>query len=115
MPKKYGSVRVNVDTMVEEADETEGSRVAGKIKFGKPKVSSEFGSTSIDVEVTNNDSAKHSFTVIATFLKGNKLVGVASGAVNDVAPKQTKTANLIAEGKKPSYDQVLLAVDTVVE
>jgi hypothetical protein len=115
VPKNYGTVRVDVDTMVEEADETEGSRAASKIKFGKPKISSNAGLMTVDVEVTNNDSKKHSMTVQATFLKRGQLLGIASGAVNDIRPKQTKTANLLAERPVRGYDQVLLAVETVVE
>ncbi|MCC6177195.1 MAG: hypothetical protein IT305_17960 [Chloroflexi bacterium] len=70
----------------------------------------------LDAEVTNQDSSMHSFTVQATFLKGGQLVAVMSGAVNDLAAGQTKTASLMGQGSSiAEYDEILVAVDTLVK
>jgi hypothetical protein len=58
------------------------------------------GNTSfVDIEVTNTDSATHSAFLSMDFYDSDSLVGVASGAVNDLEPGQTKTATLIVRGK----------------
>lgn len=45
-----------------------------------------YGMTQVDGEVTNNDTAKHSATLKVTFYDANgKILGTASGAVNDLA------------------------------
>lgn len=114
IPERYDSVRVDVDTMVREANSTPGAAAAAMIAFGAPAVRSDGSLTTVDVEVTNRDSTAHSFTVQAAFLKGDQLLSVASGAVNDLAAGQTKTATLISVGSVTGYDKVLLAVDTLV-
>lgn len=114
LPEQFDSVRVDVDTMVREAQSTPAAEAARKITFGEPAIK-EGSFPTVDVEVTNGDSAPHSFTVQAIFLQGGELVSVASGAVNDLAPGQTKTATLASVGGIPEHDEVQLAVDTLVK
>lgn len=115
IPAKYSSVRVDVDTLTNASKSTDASDVVGKIKFGPPTVKSVGGLGTVNVEVTNGDSTKHSFTVEAVFLQGGTLVGDAEGAVNDLAPGQTKTASLLATGSVPKHDQTLVEIDTLVK
>lgn len=112
IPAKYDSVRVDVDTLISKAKSTQASDATTKIKFGTPSVNQGIG---LDVEVTNGDAVPHSFTVSAALLKGGNLVGVASGAVNDLGSGQTKTATVVAAGPMPTYDQTIIAVDSLVQ
>ncbi len=114
IPATFDSVRVDVDTMIVESTTTPGSEVAAKLAFGQPAVKTNAGLSTVDVEVTNNDTVNHSFTVQAMFLQGDKLVGIATGAVNDLAPGQTKTATLLTQGTTEGAD-VKVAVDTLVQ
>lgn len=114
IPANTDSVRVDVDTMIREAASTSGAEVAQKLQFGPPNVKATSGLSTVDVEVTNNDVAAHSLTVQATFTQGGKLVGIGSGAVNDLAPGQTKTATLIVQGQAEGAE-VQIAADTIVQ
>ena len=114
IPATAESVRIDVDTMVIDTEMTAGAEAAKRITFGPPAVSSSGGFTQINVEVTNNDTKEHSFTVQALFMQGATLVGIGSGAVNDVAAGQTKTATLIVQGTAEGAEPQLL-VDAVVE
>ncbi|MCW5853486.1 MAG: hypothetical protein KIT87_25690, partial [Anaerolineae bacterium] len=98
-----------------EAKTTPGADAAAKIKFGEPAVKTNAGFTTIDLEATNGDTAVHSFTVQIAFLKGDELVGLANGAVNDLEAVQTKTAKLAAVGAIPAYDKMIVNVDTLVK
>lgn len=114
IPANADSVRIDVDTMIREAASTPGAETAKKLQFGPPNVKAASGLSTVDVEVTNNDAAAHSLTVQAAFTQGGKLVGVASGAVNDLAPGQTKTATLIVQGQTEGAE-VQIAADTIVQ
>jgi hypothetical protein len=114
IPATYDSVRVDVDTMVREAKTTTGADAARNISFGEPVVKGGAMPT-VDVEVTNGDSATHSFMVQGAFYDGDDVVGLATGAVNDLAPGQTKTASLLVQGSTKSSDQPAMAIDTLVK
>lgn len=112
IPDSYDSVRLDVDTMIREVDATASADAAMKIVFGSPAISGgDF--PMVNVEVTNNDSAQHSMTVQAVFTQGGQLVGVATGAVNELAPGQTKTATLMGQGQL--VGDVTVAVETLVQ
>jgi len=113
LPSTFESVRLDVDTMVRDVRTTPAAEAAAKLRFGPPAIR-RGNLPTMDVEVRNEDTAAHSFTVQAAFLKGGNLVGVASGAVNDLEPGQTKTASLVSGSTIPEYDDILLAVDTLV-
>ena len=66
-------------------------------------------------EVTNNDSGKHSATLKATFYGPNgEIMGTATGAVNDVAPNETKTFTLITMDNVTGYKDMKVQVDTLL-
>ncbi len=113
IPKTFDIAKVDIDTMVSEAKSTSSADAATKIKFGKPTLNSSPGLSTIEVEVSNGDSRPHSFTVQAVLIKGEELVGVAVGAVNDLAPSATKTATLMVTGD--IGDKIGLTVDTMVQ
>ena len=112
--QKTGTVRIDVDTMISDEATTASAEVAKKMKFGPPKASSTAGLSQVEVEVTNGDDKQHSMGVQAIFMKGDTLVGVATGAVNDVGPGQTKTASLIMEGTAQGAEPKV-QVDTIVQ
>lgn len=66
-------------------------------------------------EVTNNDSSQHSATLKATFYDANgKILGTATGAVNEVAPGGTKTFTLITADNVTGYKDMKVQVDTLL-
>ncbi len=66
-------------------------------------------------EVTNNDGSKHSATLKATFYDANgKIMGTASGVVNDLAPGETKTFNLLTTDEVTGYKDLKVQVDTLL-
>lgn len=109
----YDSVRVDVDTMVREAETTGGAQIAQRQRFGPVAVNDVGGFITADVEVTNGDDDTHSYTVQAAWLAGDQLVGVGSGAVNDIAPGQTKTVSLLITGEA-NGPPTLLYIETVI-
>jgi hypothetical protein len=115
IPEKADSVRLDVDTMVLDAKSTPAADAAAKVSFGEPKVTGTAGFNIVEVEATNGASTALSFTVQAAFLKAGRLIGIASGAVNDLRPGQTKTASLVAQGAVDGHDEILMGVDTVVK
>lgn len=66
-------------------------------------------------EVTNNDSGQHSATLKATFYDANgKILGTATGAVNEIAPGETKTFTLITADNVTGYKDMKVQVDTLL-
>lgn len=66
-------------------------------------------------EVTNNDSSKHSATLKATFYDASgKIMGTASGVVNDLTPGETKTFNLLTTDEVTGYKDLKVQVDTLL-
>jgi hypothetical protein len=112
-PGGSDSVRVDVDTMVLEQATTAGAAIARQLTFGAMRFSSGVLPT-IDVEVTNNASQTILLTVSAAITRNNDLVGIASGAVSDLAPGQTKTATLLIRGQGQMGDGLILAADAVM-
>lgn len=114
LPAQFDTVRIDVDTMIVESSTTRGSTAASKLVFGTPAISGTGNFITLNVEVTNNDSDAHSFTVQTLALLDGKLVGVATGAVNDLAPGQTKTATLLAQGQFKGA-QLQTAAETIIK
>lgn len=66
-------------------------------------------------EITNNDTGKHSATLTATFYAADgSILGTAAGAVNDVAPGETKTFTLMTVDEVTGYKDMKVAVDTLL-
>lgn len=66
-------------------------------------------------EVTNNDTGQHSATLKATFYDASgKILGTASGAVNEIAPGETKTFTLITADNVTGYKDMKVQVDTLL-
>jgi len=66
-------------------------------------------------EIKNNDSIKHTATLKATFYDANgKIVGTASGVVNEIAPGETKTIELMTADDVSTYTTLKVAVDTLI-
>src|SRR5262245_48767639 len=62
------------------------------ITFGKPTVNIAHGTTSVLVEVSNRTDASITCALGATFKKGDTILMLAPGVVNDLPPRGTKTA-----------------------
>lgn len=114
IPASATSIRIDVDTIVADAPTTPRAEIARKITFGPPTVMTG-QDPRVEVETTNGDVAAHSLSVQGAFLRGDQLVGLGMGAVNDLAPGQVKTAGLLVMGDVAGYDRLLLAVDLVAQ
>ena len=74
-----------------------------------------YGMNQVDGEITNNDNGKHSATLKATFYAADgKIMGTATGAVNDVAPGETKTFSLMTTDSISGYANMKVQVDTLL-
>ena len=77
--------------------------------------SESYGMGKVDGEIKNNDSVKHSAFLKATFYDANnKIMGTASGAVNEVVPGETKTFTLVASGTVTGYSSMKVQIDTLM-
>ena len=111
---EYDNVRVQVDTMLDQGSSTESSEIASQLAFGEPRVTTDFGLTTVTVELTNNSDAAITLTVGSTFLTGDTLIGVGTGAVNDLAPGETQTAQLLVTGSTENASETLIYADTIL-
>jgi hypothetical protein len=103
-----------VEKMLIDAPSTRGSEIATKLEVGKPLPS--LGALpTIKVAVTNHGDVPHSLSLAAGIYRGGKLVGMASGAVNDVAAGSVKSADLLVTGSLKKGDTVHVWVDTIFE
>lgn len=100
-------------TSIETENET--PEVKEKLTISNSSVSDKgYGMYEVLGEVTNNDSEEHSGTLRATFYdKDKKILGSAVGAVNDIAPGQTKTFSLMSTDKIDGYDSFKVEVDSM--
>jgi hypothetical protein len=86
-----------------------------KLTISNSVYTSDSGLNQVTGEVKNNDSGKHSATLKATFYDAaGKITGTASGAVNDVAPGETKTFTLLSTTDVTGYANMKVQVDTLL-
>jgi len=103
--------KVQVDTII--SSETNKKN---PIEFSNIITKSDFGTTTVEGEAKNNGDAKHSFTVVVGFYdKDKKLLGTAAGAVNDLAPGESKTFTAMAAEDYSNADSYKVQVDTLIE
>lgn len=102
--------KVQVDTMVS----TENNKEI-PIEFSNTIMNTNTGITTVEGEAKNKDNKPHSFTIVVGFYDENgKLLGTASGAVNDLNAGDTKTYSAIASGDYSNAKSVKVQVDTMV-
>ncbi|HHV99269.1 MAG TPA: hypothetical protein GXX36_06820 [Clostridiaceae bacterium] len=103
--------KVQVDTIISSDTNKENP-----IEFSNIITRSDFGTTTVEGEAKNNGDTKHSFTVVVGFYdKDKKLLGTAAGAVNDLAPGETKTFTAMAAEDYSKADSYKVQVDTLIE
>lgn len=108
---KSDSYKVEVDTMVSSSPNKKSP-----IEFSNTIIKSQVGITTVDGEAKNTDTSKHSFTLLVAFYdKDKKLIGTATGAINDIAAGGTKTFSAIATGDYSKADSHTVQVDTLVD
>lgn len=104
----------NSDTTATQANQPAASQKE-KLSIKNSTYSDANGLKQVVGEVTNNDSGQHSATLKATFYDANgKILGTASGAVNEVAPGETKTFTLITADNVTGYKDMKVQVDTLL-
>lgn len=108
---KAAQYKVQVDTMI-----SSNANKTNPIEFSNIITKSDFGTTTVEGEAKNNDDKKHSFTVVVGFYdKDKKLLGTAAGAINDLAPGETKTFTAMAAEDYSNADSYKVQVDTLIE
>ncbi len=105
------SYKVQVDTLV-----STNNNQKSPIEFSNTVSKSQMGITTIDGEAKNTDTKEHSFTLVIGFYdKNSKLIGTATGAVNDLAAGDTKTFTAISTGDYSKAASYKVQVDTLVK
>jgi tetratricopeptide (TPR) repeat protein/O-antigen ligase len=92
-----------------------GSRqaeIARRIRFGEMRFLPNLG---FDVEVRNEGSETSSLRLQALVFRGGGLVNFGTGRVTDLAPGQMKVATLLTSEVPQGYDEVVFAVDRLLE
>ncbi len=108
---KSASYKVQVDTIV-----SSGNNKKSPIEFSNVVSKSQAGFTTIDGEAKNIDTTDHSFTVVVGFYdKNKKLIGTATGAVNDLAAGDTKTFSAMSTGDYSKAANYKVQVNTMVK
>jgi hypothetical protein len=111
-PPRSGAVSVAIASSSAEVDRSALIDVAGRIRLEEPTVVSDLG---LEVLVTNDDHVTHSFSIQAVLGYEDRFVHLLTGTVSEIAPGQSKAIALIGAQPMPTYTQVLLAVDEILE
>jgi len=86
-----------------------------QIDFRNTVVKSGYGITTVIGEAVNNDDKAHSFTIKVSFYdKDKKLLGTATGAVNDLNGGDMKIFTAIASEDYSKADSYKVQVDTII-
>ncbi len=71
---------------------TNSTSIENEIHFNNLVYRNSYGMTTVSGEVTNSGTKSHEFTYIITFYDENKkMIGTATGVINNIEPNQTKT------------------------
>ena len=109
----------NSDTSTSKSADTtstsSSSADSEKMTISNSTYSADNGLYQVTGEIKNNDSSQHSATLKATFYDASgKITGTASGAVNEVAPGETKTFTLLSTTDVTGYANMKVQVDTLL-
>ncbi len=108
---KADSHKIQVDTIVSS---TKNKVVP--IEFSNIVIKDNMGFTTVEGEAKNTDSTAHSFTiVVGLYDSSKKLVGTATGAVNDIAAGDTMTFTAMGTEAVKGIKTHKVQVDTMVK
>ncbi len=110
VPATYDRLQYEVRTM-RASSAARADAIAG-ISFDNAVINTA-GVSSVDVDVRNDDSAAHSFTIQAAFFSGEDPTGVANGSVANLAPGETRRVNLLLRGTTAGADASVFNVETL--
>lgn len=83
------------------------------VSFSEPNITTQYGMTTIDVDVTNKDTKAHTLTVTVTFYdKSQKIIGTASGVMNDIKPGEIKTLTCMSSDDLSNYKSYKIQIDS---
>jgi len=108
------------DSVVTPGNDAEKKDVEKKdskpqVEFKNIVVSTSYGITTVVGEAVNNDDKAHSFTIKVSFYdKDQKLLGTASGAVNDLNGGDMKIFTAMGSDDYSKADSYKVQVDTIV-
>jgi len=84
------------------------------LRIGEPKDNG-VGGYSVVGEATNNDAVSHSAALLATFYDSNgNILGIATGVVTQVGPKETKTFRLMSTDSIGGYSAKKVETSTLM-
>jgi len=105
------SYKVQVDTMI-----STNSNKKSPIEFSNIASDAQSGITTVSGEAKNTDTVSHSFSVVVGFYdKNKKLIGSATGAVNDLAAGDTNTFSALTSGDFSNADSYKAQVDAMIQ
>lgn len=105
------SYKVQLDTMLSSTN----NKMA-VVEFSNIITKNQAGITFVDGEAKNTDTKDHSFTLVIGFYdKDKKLIGTATGAVNELAAGDTKTFSAISAGDYSKAASFKVQVDTMLQ
>jgi hypothetical protein len=111
--KKSASSSASPSTLetaaIQGAQAVAAAAARGTLDFGKPTVKVTMGMTEVAVEAKNvSGQDVGACMVIATFKKGDAILGTANGAVNQLPAGATRTAQLMGSDNVTGYDTLKL-------
>ena len=105
----------NSNSNTSQPSQSSAPSTSEKMTISNSTYSANSGLYQVVGEVKNNDTTQHSATLKATFYDASgKITGTASGAVNDVAPGDTKTFTLLSTTDVTGYANMKVQVDTLL-
>ncbi len=108
---KADSHKVQVDTMVSSI-----KNKAVPVEFSNIVIKNNMGFTTVEGEAKNTDTAAHSFTiVVGLYDSSKKLIGTATGAINDIAAGDTMTFTAMGTEEIKGVKSHKVQVDTMVK
>ncbi len=103
---------ITADSVVTLQQIPPAATISAQVSFGVPALKP--GAVpQLVVPVTNGDSAAHTFVLSSPILRAGRLVGFASGEIDDLAPGATGEASLSVIGSAEPQDSFAPAVDLV--
>ncbi|NLM12282.1 MAG: hypothetical protein GX209_00845 [Epulopiscium sp.] len=114
-PEETSEKEIEGEEKTADAPGNNESEEQEAIEFSNVLANTDMGMTLVYGEVKNNDTKAHTFTVKVTFYDGSgKIMGTASGAVNDLNGGETKLFSAIGTDDVSNAKSHRVQVDTMI-
>ncbi len=96
------AVRPADDTVAAPSDEAIAQTIIQGISFGTPSLITAGSLRTLAVLVANDNPEPRTFTVRASYVRDEQVLGTATASVNDLSPGQTRVARLLVRQGAPA-------------